>query len=139
MEHPAHAPSTDRRFLRRLLGAMVFLVLAAGCNGNDTEALSRIGHKITVYARRNTEEVSSKLDLRWKVGAKEPSLQEKIEMRLRWEKCLTECVLEVQVKDKEAELKGCVKSEEQRERAVELTQAVAGVEKVFDKIQVKAE
>ena len=90
-----------------------------------------------VNARASTEEISASLDLPWK-AAKTPALQETIHNRLRWDTQLVECNLEVQVKEKEVELKGLVKTAQQRQRAIELAETVVGIEKVSDVIRVSS-
>jgi hypothetical protein len=118
-----------------VITVFVFMFLA-GCNRQDTEALARVGHKIAGHARTTADDMGSKLDLRWKGMRQEPSLQEKIQDRLRWENTLTDVTLEVHVKEKEVEVKGSVKTPLQRQRAIELAETVAGVDKVTDAIQV---
>lgn len=118
----------------RYLGGLVVLVLL-GCNRNDTEALARIGRTLAGHARSNVDNLGARLDLRG-LGKREPTLQDKIQDRLRFENTLAELTLEVQVNDKEVELKGTVKSDLQRQRAAELAETVAGVEKVTNSLQV---
>ena len=119
----------------RFLWLSLILFVSAGCNRQDTECLSRIGKKVAVHANRRTADAGSKFDFHW--SKKEPTLQDKIQDRLRWENTLTDVTFEVIVKDKEAELKGTVKTHEQRQRAVELTDTTVGVSKVTDSIMVK--
>jgi osmotically-inducible protein OsmY len=113
----------------------IALVFCAGCNQQDAECLSRIGRKMAVHARSGAGEVGGKVDLRW--ARKEPSLQEKVQDRLRFENTLTELTFEVSVKEKEVELKGTVKTPLQRQRALELAETVAGVDKVVDSLKVR--
>jgi BON domain len=113
------------------------LIVAAGCNRHDAEALSRIGKKVAVHAKTSAGEVGNKVDLRWASGLREPTLQEKIHDRLRFENTLTDLTFEVTVKDKEVELKGTVKTATQRQRALELAETVAGVDRVIDEIIVR--
>src|ERR1051325_9762129 len=115
------------KFVRPVVASLSFLLLASvvGCNREDAEALARIGHKIAAYTRSSADEMSTNLDLPWKADRKAPALQEKIHDRLRWDNLLTECALQVHVKDKEVELKGSVKTAQQRQHAIELVQTVA--------------
>jgi len=115
------------------------VMLVAGCNRHDAEALSRIGKKVGAHAKNGASEVGAKVDLSWAGSLREPSLQEKVHDRLRYENTLTEIAFEVRVKDKEVELKGTVKTPSQRQRAIELAETVAGVEKVTDAIVVAEE
>jgi osmotically-inducible protein OsmY len=112
--------------------------LCAGCNRHDTESLSRIGRKIAVHAKNSTGDLGATIDLSW-AGRREPSLQEKIQDRLRFENTLTEVAFEVIVHGKEVELKGTAKTPEQRLRAVELAETLAGVEKVINSIKTPDE
>src|SRR4051794_14487068 len=100
--------------------------VGAGCNRQDAERLSSIGRKVVVHAKNNAGDVGSKLDVGLK---KEPTLQERIQDRLRTDKQLAEFTLEVNVKDKEVELKGNVKTAQQRQRALDLAEIV-GIDKV---------
>ena len=125
------------RWLYVLIMSIAGLTANAGCNQQDTECLSRIGRKIAVHGKNSTGELGSKVDLSWAGIRKEPSLQEKIQDRLHWENTLVEIPFEVHVKDKQVELKGTVKTALQRQRAVELAETVAGVEKVSDAILVR--
>src|SRR5262245_4643236 len=104
---------------RRLALIALVAVLCVGCNRSDTESLSRIGRKIAAHTKNSTSDL--KLDLSW-AGRREPSLQEKIQDRLRFENTLTDITFDVCVHGKEVELKGTVKNAEQRLRAVELAE-----------------
>jgi hypothetical protein len=120
----------------RLLSFTLVLLAVAGCNRQDTECLSRIGRKVAAHTKRNAGDVGAKIDVCWPGPKKEPSLQEKIQDRLRWENTLTDVKFEVTVKDKQVELKGTVKNAQQRQRAIELAETMVGVDKVTDVITV---
>ena len=127
---------------RRITGPFLLvslLALAAGCNRHDADALSRIGKKVGAHAKTGAGELGAKVDLSWAGSIREPSLQEKVHDRLRFENTLTDVSLEVHVKNKEVELKGIVKTPSQRQRAIELAETVTGVERVNDAIVVKEE
>ena len=66
---------------------LAFVALAAGCNRQDTDCLSRIGKKVAAHANRRVGDAGSKVDFHW--SKKEPTLQDKIQDRLRWENTLT--------------------------------------------------
>ena len=114
----------------------LFIVVLVGCNRQDTDALSRIGRKMTAHAKSNADDLGAKLDLRWTGSKKEPTLQEKVQDRLRFENTLTDISFEVLVKDKEVELKGTVKTDLQRQRAAELAETIAGVDRVTNSLQI---
>ena len=113
-----------------------FACLSAGCTRQDAERLSRIGHKVSEHARSSSGEIGAKIDLSW-TGKREPSLQAKVEDRLRYDNALGDVKLEVVVNDKEIELKGAVKTDSQRRRAIELTENTIGVVRVVDTINVR--
>src|SRR5437868_13243247 len=118
--------------MARFIWLSLFVLTAVGCNRQDTECLSRIGKKVAAHASRRSADAGSKFDFNW--SKKEPTLQDKVQDRLRWENTLADVTFEVIVKDKEVELKGTVKTPEQRQRAVELADTTAGVTKVTDSI-----
>ena len=124
----------------RALGWLVLLALAtmsAGCNRHDTDCLARIGRKVAAHTKNGAGDFGSKLDVSWAGAKKEPTLQEKIQDRLRWENTLTDVTFEVLVVNKEVELKGTVKTAQQRQRAIELAETVVGVDKVTDSIALR--
>jgi osmotically-inducible protein OsmY len=114
------------------------LTCAAGCNQQDADCLSRIGRKVAAHAKSGAGELGAKVDLRWAGARKEPTLAEKIQDRLSFDNTLTEIAFEVNVKDKEVELRGTVKTPLQRQRAIELAETVAGVDKVVDSLKMAA-
>lgn len=116
--------------MHRLIAIAALSALLAGCNRNDAERLGRIGSKMSAHARSGSHELGAKLDL--PLPRREPSLQEKVQDRLRYDKQLTDARIEVAVKEKEVELKGTVKDASQKQRAIELAETIAGVEKVSD-------
>jgi hypothetical protein len=117
------------------LPALAFALLSAGCNRQDVDCLGRIGRKVAAHAKSSAGDVGAKLDFGW-AAKKEPTLQEKIQDRLRYENTLTDVAFEVGVKEKEVELKGTVKTALQRQTAINLADTVAGVSKVIDSIKV---
>lgn len=118
-----------------IVGSLLAVASLSGCNRQDAECLGRIGRKVSAHAKTSSGELGAKVDL--SLPKKEPSLQEKIQDRLRYDKTLDDVTLEVHAKGKEIELKGTVKRLEQRLRAIELADNVAGVEKVIDAITVR--
>lgn len=124
--------------IRETSGAIVLLLILActGCNRQDADCLSRIGGKVAAHSKKNAAAVGAKFDTNWIGTKKVPTLQEKVQDRLRYENTLTEVTIEVSVKDKEVELKGNVKTPQQRQRAIELAETLAGVSKVTDAITV---
>jgi osmotically-inducible protein OsmY len=122
---------------RQLLSLLALLSLGAfvGCGRRDTECLSSIGRKVMDRAGSATASVRERLD-GWR--SQGGSLHEKVSHRLRWEKVLADVPIEVVVSGKEIELKGTVKTAEQRTRAVELAESTVGVERVLVSLTTEA-
>jgi osmotically-inducible protein OsmY len=120
--------------LSRSLVAVILVLpfVGIGCNRQDADRLSSVGRKLTAYAKAGTGDFGNKLEVRLK---KEPTLQEKIQDRLRCDKMLADITFEINVKDKEVELKGNVKTAQQRQRALDLADIV-GIDRVTDAIVV---
>ncbi len=110
-------------------------LFVSGCNRQDAERLGRIGAKMSAHAKSSSGELGAKMDRTW--PGKEPTLQEKIQHRLTFDKALGDVKFEIIIKDKEVELKGTVHSPAQRQRAIELAETVAGVERVIDAVTLK--
>lgn len=118
---------------------LLIALAVAGCNQQDADCLSRIGRKLAARAKVASGEFGAKIDLRVAAGGREPSLREIVQDRLRYENTLTDIAFEVSVKDKEVELKGTVKTPLQRQRAIELAETTAGVDKVIDALKIAAD
>jgi hypothetical protein len=129
-------PSPRIRFFILSTSVLALPLASAGCNRQDADCLGRIGRKVAVHTKNSAGDLGTKLDFSWPASKKEPTLQEKVQDRLRYENTLTDVTLEVTVKEKEVELKGTVKTALQRETAVNLADTVAGVSKVVDSITV---
>ena len=124
--------------MTRWFFAIGLVLVAAGCNRHAADALSRIGRKLGAHAKNSAGDVGGKIDLSW-AGKREPNLHDKVHDRLRFENTLIDASFEVIVKNKEVELKGAVKTPSQKQRAVELAETVAGVDKVTDSITIREE
>lgn len=115
----------------------LLLLAVVGCNRQDAECVSRIGRKVAAHTRRNTGDLGSKVDLGRLGSRKEPTVQDKILDRLRWENTLSEFTFEVTLKEKDVELKGTVKTPQHKLRAIELAETTIGVHGVIDAITVR--
>jgi hypothetical protein len=105
--------------------------LAAGCSREDTERLARIGKYVGAHAEAFSAD--------WREGVGDSwhgSLQARVAARLRWDKGLEGLAIRVRAAGGTVELKGTVQHPGQRQRAVELAQTTAGVEKVTDLIRL---
>ena len=112
--------------------------MGAGCSRQDTECLGSIGRKVMDRAGAATASCRENIDgLKGSCAA--DSLQDKVAMRLRWEKVLANTPIEVVVNGNEIELKGTVKTAEQRSRAVELAESTTGVLRVLISLSVAEE
>jgi osmotically-inducible protein OsmY len=123
---------------RRLLAcAAVGLLALAGCNRQDTECLARIGHKVMEHAEANGTSLRDRLDANAQGLARPAPLRDKVADRLRWDSQLADAKIEVTAGDAgEVDLTGTVKSDDQRRRAVELTETTVGVQSVNVRLEV---
>jgi osmotically-inducible protein OsmY len=119
--------------------AILIIVLVAfvpGCTKQDTDCLGRIGRKVVDRAHGVTDTVREKIDWKGLRSGGGSTLQDKVAGRLRWDKNLEGVPIEVVVTDKNVELKGTVKNQDMRFRAVELAETTAGVDRVTDSLQI---
>jgi osmotically-inducible protein OsmY len=56
---------------------------------------------------------------------------------LQWDKTLADTTIDVAVTDKEVELRGTIRRDEQRRRAIELAESTVGVERVTDHLSLE--
>lgn len=128
--------------LHKTLWLCGVFALAGGCSRQDTDGLGRIGRKATVRCEAVTANVNHTAQRgcqgiwnSWETAA----LETRVSARLRWEKSLSESVIEVQATGKTVELRGKVGDEPQKRRAGELAEGTLGVEKVDNQLQVAKE
>jgi hypothetical protein len=115
--------------------ALLLLSLAAGCNRQDTECLARLGKRAAQSADDLTATLRDSVNRNLQdVGGR--TLEERVATRLRWDKGLTDAKVEVKAEGNVLEIKGTVKNQEQRRRAVELAESTTGVESVTDLLQI---
>jgi osmotically-inducible protein OsmY len=115
------------------LAWLLFLGVGAleGCSRQDTECLSSIGRKILERASATSAGCRDRLEGLKSSRIDTNNLQDRVTLRLRWEKVLADTPIEVVVTGQEIELKGTVKTVEQRTRAVELAESTSGVDRVL--------
>src|SRR4051794_12950757 len=91
-----------------------WLVLGAGalggCSRQDTECLSSIGRKIMERASTATASCRERLEGLKTSRSGIDDLQDRVTLRLRWDKVLADTPIEVIVSGQEIELKGTVKT-----------------------------
>ena len=119
-----------------ILVILIGLGTLAGCSRQDTECLGSIGRKIMDRAGKATVTYRDKLDGLKNLRGNSDNLQERVALRLRWEKVLADTPIDVVVNGKEIELNGTVKNAEQRARATEIAEATAGVEHVSNNLNL---
>jgi osmotically-inducible protein OsmY len=118
-----------------VLGAAL-LSASAGCNQQDTESLARVGNKVVARAGAAADPLREKLDTGVRGIRSLATVKDRVQARLQWDKQLADLTIDVQSNTGEVELKGTVKTYEQRRRAVELAESTQGVERVTDNMQV---
>lgn len=111
-------------------------LLLTGCVRQDTEILSRVGRKLADRVQTASSGIQDRLP--FKVSSGEPTMQERVEQRLRSDKSLAKTTIEVVIDGRRVELKGTVESDEQKRRAVDLAETTVGVERVTDSLQAPA-
>ena len=112
-------------------------LLAAGCNRQDADGLERVGRKVLERAQAAVSPLREKFDDTVKGFGGTTGLRERVQQRLQWDKALADTTIDVAVADHEIELKGKLKSAEQRRRAVELAESTSGVERVTDHLEAE--
>jgi hypothetical protein len=118
-----------------------FALLAAsfcGCNSEDTDRLARIGRKLAARVHDLTAGSDGKLNRGWQAvrsGWDDYPIDIRVSMRLRWDKELAECKIDVLRQGSKVELTGSVPSPAAHQRALEIAESTAGVESVADWIE----
>jgi len=112
---------------------LLLALLMAGCNRQDTEALTRIGKKVQARAEAVTGDVKSSAATSWH-AVSEFGVEARVAARLRWDRELTGASIEVVHVGSGVELRGTVRSWEQRRRAIMLAESTVGVEGVKDSL-----
>lgn len=116
------------------IAILLCLLPAFGCSRQDSEGLARIARKLAARVGDVTGEVKGTLGnglLNLELG-----LEARVAARLRWDKSLAEAVITVTAQGNDIELKGTIKDQSQRQRAVELAESTSGVEKVSEQLQI---
>jgi len=106
-----------------------------GCNSDDTDRLARIGRKIAGRIEMLAAGNDGQLNRGWEAirnGWDENSIDARVSMRLRWDRDLAGCKIEVMRQGDMIELTGVVPNEAAHQRAVELAESTAGVKSVAD-------
>jgi hypothetical protein len=123
--------------MRRWHFMAILALTTTGCNRQDVDGLQRIGRKVLDRAQAAASPLREKFDHTLHGIGGHVSIRERVQQRLQWDKTLADVAVEVAVSEKDIELKGTLKSEEQRRRAVELAETTNGVERVTDSLQIE--
>jgi osmotically-inducible protein OsmY len=108
---------------------LIGLVLA-GCNNQDNERLSRMGRAAAARVEAASGGEEGIANLRTRLD--DANLSSRISARLRWDKGMEGAQVTVQAKGGDVELKGTVRDNVQRTRAVALANSTVGTESVND-------
>ncbi len=123
------------RAMKTLLLAAGLVLVAAGCNRQDSQRLAHVGKKIVEKAEQLAGGTQEKLVGNLPVVQDAVGLKARVESRLRWDKALADAQIAVRaVAGNAVELRGTADSLEQRRRAVELAETTVGVARVVDLI-----
>src|SRR5262249_47232983 len=115
------------------------VVLALGCNSQDTERLGRVGQRLAARIEALTGVASGPLTSGWPGGPTEPDdmgLDSRVSARVQWDKALQGCKVQIRAQDGTVELTGTVLTVAQRRRAVELAESTVGADKVVDSLEL---
>jgi hypothetical protein len=116
----------------RLLPVLALALLATGCTRQDTDKLGHIGQKLSGLIGVVKESLNSGCEgLYAGMG-----LEARVAARLRWDKNLADAAIEVKANGGDIELKGTVSDGGQAQRAQELAETTAGVEKVTNLLKI---
>ncbi len=118
---------------RKPIWVLLLLLGIGGCSQQDTECLARLGQKMATRAESWLGSLQQTCGGSFQAGL---GLAGRVSLRLGCDKGLEGANIEVLVQGQIVELKGTVAAEEQRRRAVELTETTLGVEQVVDSLQV---
>jgi osmotically-inducible protein OsmY len=118
--------------MNRTFLAAALLVLC-GCNQQDADGLGRVSKQVLAQASTVTEPLRDRFDSGVRGLA---SVKERVQARLQWDKQLADVAIEVHVAAGVVELKGNLKTDDQRQRAIELAENTQGVERVNDALQI---
>src|SRR5262245_47089082 len=135
-----HMEKMAKRHVGWVLLALLFGGL--GCNRQDSQKLANVGRKVGEKAEALTGGTSGRLASGWqalRADMDKMALDARISARIRWDKSLEGTKIQVFYHDGQIELKGQVKSFDQRQRAVQLANSTVGADNVVDSLEVTPE
>jgi hypothetical protein len=125
----------------RKLGLGVLLAgmaLLGGCDRQDADRLADMGRKAAGHLEHASGGAQGKLasGLQGLLPGGCDTLDGRVSARLRWDKHLIGTQIQVHLKGEVIELRGTVTNQEQKQRAVQLAEMTAGVQRVSDLLSV---
>lgn len=138
MSKPKKSARAGRR-VTTLLSVVLLAGFGHGCGHDDADCLARIGRKTMARAESVSEPANGRLAAGWQAlrGIEQgPEPADRASQRLRWDKELATLEITVAVVPEGIELRGKVRSDEQRQRAGELARTTLGVDNVIDALEV---
>src|SRR5437868_8365536 len=120
--------------MKTLLLAAGLVLVAAGCNRQDSQRLARVGQKLVEKAEQLTGGTQEKLVAGLPNVQENTGLAARVSSRLRWDVAVADADITVRVQGNVVELRGSAESLQQRRRAVELAETTVGVSRVVDLI-----
>jgi osmotically-inducible protein OsmY len=113
------------------VGFLLIGLVLAGCNNQDNERLSRMGRAAAARVEGTGGE-GGLASLRTRLD--DANLSSRVSARLRWDKGMEGAQVTVQAKGGDVELKGTVRDNIQRHRAVALANSTLGTESVIESL-----
>lgn len=111
----------------------LFLLGNTGCKREDVEILTRIGWKVTEKVQALVPE-QTPFGGTW--SSLSGGLETKVRARLQSDKFLAPAEIQISAEGRTIHVRGTVKEEPLKRRALEMIEATVGVEAVIDEIQV---
>jgi len=116
-------------------GLITVLIAACGCNRQDADALGRIGNRLLERVQQSTGGMREKLQGSIHDIGKN-GLSDRVHARLMHDRLLQGLPIEITAQDTAIELKGALKTADQKRRAIDLAESTEGVVRVVDSLTV---
>lgn len=114
---------------------MLMLLFSAGCSRQDADALGRIGNRLLERFQQSTGGMRDKLQGSIQEIGKS-GIRDRVHARVMNDRLLQGLPIEIAARDTEVELKGTLKTVDQKRRAIDLAESTDGVSKVIDSLVV---
>ncbi|MCS7045011.1 MAG: BON domain-containing protein [Gemmataceae bacterium] len=116
---------------------LIGVMLLAGCKQQDVDGLGRIGRKLLERTQAAASPLRERFDSTLSGMSGRESVRQRVRLRMQWDQALAKEQIEVHATGGVVELRGTVKTDQLRRRAVELAEATVGVERVADQLQIE--